>query len=94
MNQPLRFAGTAMPGLSTDQIALSVNRFIAQRQTLTSRPETNEERCPAGAPVPPELLYPSLYAKHSSLVQRCGAYFRVIVITLGNRHSPNATQTS
>jgi hypothetical protein len=54
-------SGTAMPGFSTDQTTYSVNRFITQRTALTSRPETNEERRPAGAPVPPELLY--LYAE-------------------------------
>jgi hypothetical protein len=47
--------GTAMPGLSTDQIALSVNRFTAQRSSLMSRTEASEEGRPAGAPVPPEL---------------------------------------
>jgi len=83
-----------MPGLSNDQTALSVNRFIAQRQTLTSRPETIEHRRAAGAPVPLEFLHPSLYAEHSSLAQLCGDYFRAFVLTLGNRHSPSATHTS
>jgi hypothetical protein len=48
----------------------------------------------AASPVPPELLYPSLYAEHSLLVQHCGAYFRSIVITLGRRRGEHATHTS
>jgi hypothetical protein len=66
MNTFGRLACTAMPGLSTDQIALSVNRFIVQRSALMSRPKAYEERRPAGAPVPPELLYPSQYAERNS----------------------------
>lgn len=77
MNQFVRL-GTAMPGFSTDHTAYSVNRFIAQRPALTSRPETNERRCPAGAPIPLQVLYPSLYAERLSLVQRCGDYLRAI----------------
>jgi hypothetical protein len=49
-----RLATSAMPGFSTDQIAYRVNRFIAQRLSLTSRPETTEQRSCAGAPVSPE----------------------------------------
>jgi hypothetical protein len=94
MNTITRLGRTAMPGISTDQTAFSVNRFLAQRPALTSRPEPSEQRRPATAPVPPEVLYPSLYAEHSSLIQRFGAYLRAIVITLGNRQSPNATHTS
>lgn len=76
-----------MPGLSTDETSLSVSRFIAQRPALTSRPEPNEQRRCAEAPVPEAVLYPSLYAERVPLAQRCGAYFRAIVIALGNRRS-------
>ena len=48
MNQFVRLAGTIMPALSTDQTASSVNHFITQRPTLTSRPETNEQPSPVG----------------------------------------------
>jgi len=86
MNTITSLAGTATASFSTDQTAYSVNRFIARRPALISRPETNEQRRPAGAPVPQHILYPSLYAENSSLVRRCGDCFRAIV-TLGDQHA-------
>ena len=79
MNTLGRLAATSMPGLSTDQTAYNVNRFIAQRPSLTSRPETNEQRNCPGPTLAPEVLYASLYAERVSLAQRSGNYVRAIL---------------
>ena len=81
-----RTAFKTMPGFSTDQTALSVNRFIALRSSLMS-PAGNEPltpRHPFAAPVPLEVLYPSLYAERPSFVQRCADYLRATALTVGN----------
>lgn len=86
MNTFERFASKAMPSFSTDQTALSVNRFVAARPTLMSRSETSApRRYAAGIPFPLEVLYPSLYAERSSLAQRCGTYLRAIAMNVGKR---------
>jgi hypothetical protein len=48
MNEQLHLRLPATTSFSTDHIADVVNRFISQRQALTSRPETNEQRSHAG----------------------------------------------
>ncbi len=85
MNTFGHFASTAMPGLSTDQTALSVNRFIAARPALMSRPEksTQPHRQSAGACVPLKILYPSLYIERPAR-PRMGNYLRAIATTVGN----------
>lgn len=85
MNTLGRFASTATLRFSTDQTALNVNRFIAARPALMGRPEASAQ--PSGtsaAPVPLQVLYPSLYAERSSLVQRWGDSLRAIAIIAGS----------
>jgi hypothetical protein len=63
-----------------------VNRFIAVRPALMSRAgdELATPRHPFAAPVPLEVLYPSLYAERPSLVRHYAAYLRAAAITVGN----------
>jgi hypothetical protein len=86
MNELLRLRRPATTGFSTDHTADRVNRFISQRSALTSRPETNEQRsyAAAHASLPLEHLYPSLYAEHASLFQRCGNRLRAFAINIAN----------
>jgi hypothetical protein len=96
MNELLRLRRPATTGFSTDHTADSVNRFISQRQALTSRPETNEQRGHAAArtSIPLEHLYPSLYTQHASLFRRGGNYLRAFALKLANGLPASAKRSS
>jgi hypothetical protein len=56
---------------------------MAARPALVSRPEVSPQaRQSAGASIPLDVLYPSLYAERASLAQRWGDYLRAIALAV------------